>query len=80
VIYELFPNYVPPSPFASKSGGHDPQAPMGAPPLLVSNTGDRRKRDVRSNVRLKHVIGHSLVQVIVEDSDIFLRHSTTVLA
>ena len=25
--YELFPNYVPPSPFASKSGGggHDPQ-------------------------------------------------------
>ena len=30
---ELFPNYVPPSPFASKSGGHDPPAPMGAPPL-----------------------------------------------
>ena len=28
-------NYVPPVPFASKSGGHDPPAPMGAPPLNV---------------------------------------------
>ena len=34
MIYELFPNYVPPSPFASKSGGHDPPGPMGAPPLV----------------------------------------------
>ena len=32
---ELFPNYVPPSPFASKSGGSWPPAPMGAPPLLA---------------------------------------------
>ena len=36
--YELFPNYVSPSPFASKSGGggHDPPAPMGAPPLAAA--------------------------------------------
>ena len=28
--YELFPNYVPPSPFASKSGGHDPHSSYGS--------------------------------------------------
>jgi len=27
-------NYVPPTPFASKVWGHDPPAPMGAPPLI----------------------------------------------
>ena len=35
--YELFPNYVPPYPFASKSGGiNPPPAPMRAPPLATS--------------------------------------------
>jgi len=35
---ELFPNYVPPSPFASKSGGSWPPAPMGAPPLTDTHS------------------------------------------
>ena len=30
---ELFPNYVPRPPLPRKVGGHDPPAPMGAPPL-----------------------------------------------
>jgi len=30
VIYELFPNYAPPFPFASKSGGHDPPSSYGS--------------------------------------------------
>ena len=33
---ELFPNYVPPRlPLPRKVGGHDPPAPMGAPPLTT---------------------------------------------
>ena len=37
--YELFPNYVPPPvPLClEKWGGHDPIAPMGAPPLQLHN-------------------------------------------
>ena len=35
MIYELFPNYVPRPPLPRKVGGHDPPAPMGAPPLNV---------------------------------------------
>jgi len=30
---ELFPNYAPRPPLPRKVGGHDPPAPMGAPPL-----------------------------------------------
>ena len=29
---KLFPNYVPRPPLPRKVGGHDPPAPMGAPP------------------------------------------------
>jgi len=31
--YELCPNYIPRPPLPRKVGGHDPLAPMGAPPL-----------------------------------------------
>ena len=43
--YELFPNYVPRPPLPRKvGGGHDPPAPMGAPPLsLVSRRENQQK-------------------------------------
>jgi len=34
-----------PVPFASKSGGHDPPAPMGAPPLLGWEVGRGEGRE-----------------------------------
>ena len=34
--YELFPNYAPRPPLPRKVGGHDPPAPMGAPPLITA--------------------------------------------
>ena len=36
---ELFPNYVPRPPLPRKVGGHDPPAPMGAPPLHPGRRG-----------------------------------------
>jgi len=41
---KLFPNYVPRPPLPRKVGGHDPPAPMGAPPLRGQCPETSRKR------------------------------------